>query len=62
MTTNNKSAQQTLNDRAREIGAKIELFIGWKITDKDDNVFLVKTNPQLYALIENLEKGEKAND
>ena len=60
MTQNSPpSAQQTLNARAKAIGATIELFNGWTAIAKDGNVYMVKKKPQLNALINNLEMEAK---
>ena len=60
MTNNKLSAQQQLNQRAKAIGAKVELFNGWHVTTKDGTGYRVETVHQLYELIDNLEK--EAND
>ena len=53
--TNKLSAQQKLNERARKIGAKIELFNGHIVTMTDGSWYKVSSQSELYALIANLE-------
>jgi hypothetical protein len=49
--------QHALNQLAAANDIKIQLFSGWKVTsNKDGNIYLVKNNSELHALVNNLIK------
>jgi len=48
--------QEKVNARARKIGAKINNFNGYKVTDKDENSYFVETYREADQVLKQLEE------